>query len=245
MRFHRGLELVRKSLRKKALRLIGRAEMKPKRKVSESEIVESLLADAPGELKERVRQAANEDQTAALLHDHWSQIIEALQSEQPSYESLQERVITNVMARLPHETPASLKTTANESAAGRFTLIARPLRPSWRLLAAAACVVVSTGYFAVSFFGLGFQIQAPSTAVDIRVAGNNGVSSDTQYVAFGWTGAETGTSSQPFSSLHRGIASVSSGGMLKIEAGSTGETAKIAKPLTIVAVGGSVRIGAK
>mgnify|MGYP001432285630 CR=1 FL=1 len=73
------------------------------------------------------------------------QILDVLQDRQHAYESLQKRVIENVMSRVPHETGTPMVLKSKESTGLRFTLFARRLVPSWQLLAVAACVAVCIG----------------------------------------------------------------------------------------------------
>lgn len=63
------------------------------------------------------------------------------------------------------------------------------------------------------------------------------------YVDFDWVGVENGSFPRPWNTLAEGIADASWGASLKVKPGSSAETALIAKPMTISAPLGTVRIG--
>lgn len=67
------------------------------------------------------------------------------------------------------------------------------------------------------------------------------------WVDFAYTGAETGSQSQPFNTLNEAINAVASGGTINIKGNtadtSTSEKPTISKSVTITAVGGTVTIG--
>lgn len=65
----------------------------------------------------------------------------------------------------------------------------------------------------------------------------------TTWVDFQWGGAEAGSQTQPFDTLGEGITTVVTGGTVNIKAGQSTETPRITKPLLLIAVGGTVRIG--
>jgi hypothetical protein len=64
-----------------------------------------------------------------------------------------------------------------------------------------------------------------------------------RWVDFPYTGQELGTFTAPFNTLAEGMASVSTGGALKIKAGTSAERPTLSKPMTISAYGGLVTIG--
>ena len=64
------------------------------------------------------------------------------------------------------------------------------------------------------------------------------------WVDFSYTGIpELGTFVFPFNTLAEGLGSISYGGILRIKAGSTGETASFNKPMRVEAYGGNVTLG--
>ncbi|MBI1746656.1 MAG: hypothetical protein HYR55_08715 [Acidobacteria bacterium] len=63
------------------------------------------------------------------------------------------------------------------------------------------------------------------------------------WVDFGYRGERHGTFEKPFNTGAQGISGVIPGTTLYIKAGSTAETARIAKALTIRAYGGTVTLG--
>lgn len=63
------------------------------------------------------------------------------------------------------------------------------------------------------------------------------------WIDFPYVGEENGTFDHPYNSLAEGVTWVSSGGTLKVKAGTTGETPRIDKKMRIEAFGGTVRIG--
>ncbi|MCE5231296.1 hypothetical protein LLG95_17095 [bacterium] len=63
------------------------------------------------------------------------------------------------------------------------------------------------------------------------------------WVNFYWNNFEAGTALDPFNTLLEGVAAVSSGGKIKINAGTTSEHVRITKPMRIETVGGTARIG--
>ena len=90
--------------------------------------------------------------------------------------------------------------------------------------------------------------RQPGT-VSVSIAGSSPLSRTytgpamTVWVNFAWNGTEIGSQSQPFNTLAEGVAGVISGGVLKVQSGSTNEKPRITKALRIEAVGGVVRIG--
>ncbi|MCE5229057.1 DNRLRE domain-containing protein [bacterium] len=64
------------------------------------------------------------------------------------------------------------------------------------------------------------------------------------WVDFSWAGAETGLQAEPFNTLVEGVGALTAGRTLHIIAGTTAETARITKPMRIVAENGTVRLGA-
>lgn len=70
------------------------------------------------------------------------------------------------------------------------------------------------------------------------------VGSAVMWIDFGHVGIEDGTPSNPFNTYQEGRNAVDSGGILKINAGSSGETPVMNKAMTINSVGGTVTIGA-
>lgn len=80
----------------------------------------------------------------------------------------------------------------------------------------------------------------------------NGIASDAVsftyngpvWVDFNYTiGAETGSYTQPYDTLAKGVSAVSSGGTIAIKPGTSTETPTISKPMTITAVGGAATVG--
>lgn len=62
-------------------------------------------------------------------------------------------------------------------------------------------------------------------------------------VDFSYNGAQLGTVAKPYYTLENGVAGLTSGGTITIEAGTTTETMTLSTPMTILANGGTVRIG--
>lgn len=63
------------------------------------------------------------------------------------------------------------------------------------------------------------------------------------YVDFAYSGIQTGTPSQPYSSLAEGIAAVTSGGTIHLTSGVSAETPTVSKSLVFAAASGTVQIG--
>jgi hypothetical protein len=63
------------------------------------------------------------------------------------------------------------------------------------------------------------------------------------WVQFGWGGAEFGTQNAPFDTVAEGVAAVEVDGTVRVKAGTSGETIRIAKAMRLESDGGPARIG--
>lgn len=208
-------------------------------KITDSDIIDFLMGDASPDLEQRVRHAVQTDTKVAALHAEWSAILPVMEQEREVQKALQKRALDRVMQRVAAE-----KTNQQESIPSRLDW--GRLRPSWKgvcgALAAAACLVLIAGYLALSL-GPSGPDQVGSAPAQVVSAEATQDSPPKQYVAFEYAGAGVGTESQPFATIERAVAAVDMGGALKIKSGSSNEQLRIAKPMRLEAVGGSVRIG--
>lgn len=209
--------------------------MKRSKKVIESEIVESLLSGAQDDLKTRVSVAADTDRSAAALHQQWTEILQALKSEQEVYTRIQERAIDTLNTRALHVREE------HEQPAGWG-------RPSagygWPLRLAGAATVMLGITIAAILTTRSPNSTIPSTLNLIPQPAVPSASNLAQHVRFDFAGQQLGTELQPFVTLNKAAESVPAGGVVKIKAGTTSETLRIAKPVRLVAVNGKVSIGA-
>ena len=200
-------------------------------KISEDQIVDLVLGRGLPSPGERVREAMLSDPDVAALHSEWTDILATLPAERKAQQAMRHRAMGRVMRRLPEA-----RTRQSESEPWA-------LHRSWKGLciglAATAFVVVLAGYVAVR------SGQPPSEYVRVHqtTVPSEHAASAVRYVEFQSAGRELGTEACPYGTLDRVIASADTDVIVKIRRGSTGETPRIAKPMTLVAVAGPVRIG--
>lgn len=136
---------------------------------------------------------------------------------------LHERAAARIMAALPAQ-----------------EFMDRPASWTWRTWGAAACACAAAlAIMAVAGSRLPARPNGPQSAKWMPAS-----SAEARYVAFSEDDrAGRGTPDAPFSSLKQAIADAGPGGLIKIARGSSPEACRIEKPVTLVALGGHVRIG--
>ena len=151
-------------------------------------------------------------------------LVDAMRVGADEEEALRRRVIDRVMRQAPER--------------NRRFPVPRVGIPQWGWKEWALMVSITACLALVVVYGAP-RVYAPSsdleTGTEERMAA--------KFVSFDFAGDELGTQDQPYQSLERAVASVESGGTLKVKGGSTGESLTIVKRVTLVAVEGPVRIG--
>ena len=201
-------------------------------KITDSDIIASLLEDASAEVEEDLHHISIRDAETIERFRQWSSILSGMELEREAHQDLQKRAMGWVMQRIAEErSPHGESTVSSVDWRGRF----RPTRKRvGGFLAAAACMLIIIGYMA-----LRPPARLGSSTVPAQVASTEPAS----YLDFGFEGEAIGTDSQPYSTLSEAIGSVRVGGLLRIKTGESREAIRIAKPMRLEAIGGSARIG--
>lgn len=217
-----------------------------RKKITEFDIVDSLLADASNDVKARVAETVHADPETAEIHGQWRSILHAVESEAEASKAVRQRLIDRAMQRIRLEELRPDTAASRKLDWGAVTAVFENIRyASWRKLGVASAVAV------LAVTCAGFLLQwAPSPGFDVGamqahngVEANEAAGANRMYVDFQFHGLELGTESQPFQTLASSIDHANAGEILMIKSGSTRESVRIAKPMTLVAVGGQVRIG--
>lgn len=200
-------------------------------KITDSDIVSSLIEGTSPKTVEDLSHISIHDAEIAERFRQWSSILSGLEVEREALREIQERAMGRVMQRIAEERSPHRESDASPvDWRGRFRSTRNLMGGS---LAVVACVMLIAGYMAVTPNPWG------SSAVPVQVASTE----PAIYLDFGFEGEGMGTDSQPYATLSEAIAAIQPGEVLRIREGESREAIRIAKPMRLEAIGGSVKIG--
>lgn len=190
-----------------------------------------------------------DDREIEAFGEAYPEVVEALRDGVHDDHAARVRAIDAVAHRLVDEPAVDVRESVQSH--GRRWERRTIVRLVSSAMAASALALIS-GYviFVTDYIGTGQDTDALSAnnppielSASVRTGSINEDENGATYVFFEATESGLGTKHRPYQTLEQAINSAEAGGVIKINGGSTSELLRIAQPVRLVAVDGTVRIG--